>query len=86
MCISCIVYTVCEWLVPVSVLDPHGNAVVELQACDVPQPQHEARPVGPADALGHLLQVSPWALAWRHSMAEEQFRPQRITTIPTLSH
>lgn len=29
----------------VSTLDPHGNAVVELQACDVAQPEHDAGPV-----------------------------------------
>lgn len=47
---------------PVPRLHAHGHAVVELQPGDVAQPQHDARAVGPADALGQLAKVSVGAL------------------------
>lgn len=36
---------------PVSALDSHGDAVVELQSGDVSEPEHDSRSVRPADAL-----------------------------------
>ena len=47
---------------PVARLHAHGDAVVELQPRNVAQPEDDARPVGPADALGQLLDVSSGAL------------------------
>lgn len=41
----------CSVLLPVSALDSHWNTVVELQPGDVPEPEHDARSVRPADAL-----------------------------------
>lgn len=47
---------------PVARLHAHGDAVVELQPRNVAQPEDDACPVGPADALGQLLDVSSGAL------------------------
>lgn len=54
---------------PVSALDAHGHAVVELQPGDVPEPQHDAGAVRPADALGQLLEVGPGAVACKAALS-----------------
>ena len=47
---------------PVPALHAHRDAVVELEPRDVAQPEDDARPIGPADALGQLPDVGFGAL------------------------
>ncbi|TNN40463.1 hypothetical protein EYF80_049363 [Liparis tanakae] len=44
---------------PVSALDAHGNAVIELQSGDVAEPQHDAGSVRPAHTFSQLLERFP---------------------------
>lgn len=51
-------------ILPVSILNSHGHAVVQLQSRNVAEPQHNARSVRPANTLGKPLKVCPGTVTW----------------------